>query len=798
MLADLRYAVRMLRKRPGTSALAIFALALGIGLTTTMFSIVQGAFLRGLPFDEADRLLSVGTRQTSSPNPQETTLHDFTDWRARQHTFEELVAMSRPRVTLASEADGAARYDAEMVTPNLLKMLRVRPVAGRDFTDADGRPGAPRVLIIGYAAWQSQFHADPGIVGRVVRLDSEPATIVGVAPPKFGFPETAQVWYPLDLTLPAKRGDGTRVSVVGRLAPGVSIAQANADLAGIASQLAAQYPENKNTTAMVQPFMQAFLGGRAVAALTTMLVAVLGVFIIACVNVTNLQLARAAERSREIGVRTALGASRYRIVRQMLVEGLMLSSIGAVIGLVIAQAGTVLFMRAIVDTDPPFWIDVRIDRLVLVAVTALTVIAALAAALVPALRVSRQPVSDVLKDESRSSTSLRIGRLSRGLVIVEIMFSFGLLVVSGMIMKSIVALGTINYPFAVDQTLAGQITIDRKRHPDPASMRLQIDQLRERIAAVPGVRLVAIGTEAPGGGPRFSVSVESEPVSTDPNRPGARRVKITPEYFDALRLPIVQGRAFTEADRDGAPLVAVVTEDFVRRFLPKGGVLGRQIAVGPEKTPQWRTIVGVVPKVGVMLQSTQVGETVFVPLAQGPETGLVIFASTTGDPRALVTPVRHAIAAVDPDLPFFHTMTLREGYDADTWPFRVFGGLFMTFGFGALVLAVAGLYGVMAFSVRRRTPEIGVRMALGADRRRILRMIVSQGLVQVAIGVAGGVLLGRFLASQLTILLFDVVPSDVSVFAVTIAVLVTAGLVATLVPAIRAASVNPIVALRES
>jgi putative ABC transport system permease protein len=796
VLADLRYAVRILRKRPGTSGLAVFALALGIGLTTTMFSIVEGAFLRGLPFDEADRILHIEPRRGASAASGATSVGDLADWRTVQQSFESIAAVSTRMSTLAIDGDGADRFEAAAVTPNLFHLLRIRPALGRDFADRDAAPGAARVAIVSDAIWRQRFGSDRSTIGRQVRIDGVVTTIVGVAPPKFGFPETQQIWLPLDVTPPAKRSDGQRVVVVGRLAPGRTIAQAQTEFRAIGDRLSREHVEDKDTTAFVEPYLQYFLGGGPVAALTMMLIAVTGVFLIACVNVTNLQLARAAERMREIAVRTALGASRARIIRQMLVEGLLLSACGAAVGLAMAQVGSSFFNRAIVDTHPPFWIDVRVDDRVLLVVTGLAVVAALAAALVPALRVSRQPVNDVLKDEGRASTSLRIGRLSRGLVIVEMTCSFGLLAVSGLIGKSILTLGTIDYPFAVDRTFIGQVRLDDKTYPDAGAVRQATGRLRERVAALPGVRQAAIGSDVPGGRNREAIWLEGDTGDPKATRPVVVRIAVTPDYFDAIHLAMVQGRGLTTADADGTLPVAVISEDLERRFFPKGTVIGRRLRLGQDPNAPWLTIVGVVPKVAVMLQAGRATETVFLPIAQTADRGLFLVADAKGDPRQLTASVRKAVSEIDPNMALFDAMSLRDGYNLGAWPYRVFGGLFVSFGIGALVLAGAGLYGVMAFSVRRRTSEIGIRMALGADRRGILRLIVRQGLGQVAIGAVGGLILGRLLAGQMSLLLFNVNPWDPSVFAATVGVLATAGLLATIVPAVRAASVDPLVALR--
>ena len=793
---DLRYGMRMLRKRPGTSALAIVALALGIGLTTTMFSIVDAAFLRGLPFEDSGRIVSIARQRMNNGTLTPAPPHDFVDWRASQHSFEEIAGVSTFTANLASSGDLPERYRGASISPNLLHLLRVAPATGRDFIEADGQPSAPPVALISYNMWLGRFQHAGDVVGRTIRINGQMATIVGVMPERFGFPQTQDLWMPLQVKLPAKRGSGTSMDVVGRLKHGVSVAAAKADMKLIADQLAKQYPEDKDFSADVTPYIQRFIGPQIMATLSTMLAAVFGVLLIACVNVTNLQLARAAERMKEMAVRFALGATRRRIVQQLLVEGLLLSATGALLGLAIAQIGDALFMRGIAGTNPPFWIIVHIDGPVLGFVTLLALTSALASSLVPALRVARQSVNSVLKDDSRSSTSLRVGVFSRMLVVVEMTLSFVLLVVSGLMIKSVIATSTVAYPFATDRLMA-RMNLNERDFPEDAQLREIADRVRRQLASTPGVAGVAMASSLPDRGGSYVLRIEGQALPADESQwPSTRRLQVTPEFFDVLNVRVTEGRDLRESDREGALPVAVASEDFVRKFFPKGAAIGKRIQTGRDATTPWWTIVGVVPSLAVAPQPGDSTETVFVPYAQAPSRDVTFLVAARGDPAAAGVTVRRAVVEVDPNLPLFEISTLQGRYDQSSWPFRVFGSLFMTFGLSALLMAAAGLYGVMSFAVRRRTEEIGVRMALGADRRRITTMVVTQGIWQVGIGIALGFGAGGYLATLLKLLLFQVRPWDPIVFGCTIAVLSAAGLLASLVPALRAASVDPLVALR--
>jgi predicted permease len=793
-LQDFRYGTRMLVKRPGTSAIAIVALALGIGLTTMMFSIVEGVILRGLPFDESDRIISVVRIPVKRDGRETPPLHDLVDWRARQTVFESLAGYGGVPATIATDNSLPERRRTARLTPNTLSVLRVAPSLGRDFSDADAVPGAPAVALIGHRLWQTLFKSDPKLPGTTIRIDGKPTTIVGVLPPKFGFPESEEVWLPAEVTLPPKRGDGFRLNVIGRLRDGVTLERAQAEMTTIAQQLAATYPENKDTTVRVTRFIDENIPDRIRNTFYTMMVAVLGVMLIACVNVTNLQLARAADRTKEFAIRTALGSGRWRIVRQSLAEGLVLSAVGAAIGLGLAQYFVIYFMEAIADTQPPFWIDVRLDPMVLVFVTAITVAAALVSSVAPGLRVARTDAHAVLKDDTRGATSLKMGRFGRWLVVVEVTVSCVLLVVSGLMIRSILTTSRLDYAFATRDVFFANTRVDERVHAEmPAAVRA-LEQFEEALTRVPGIRRAALATSLPGnaGTPRFSL--EGQSFAKPDDRPRAGRTAVTPGYFDVLGVALRQGRLFTPGDTATSDSVAIVDEAFAARYLAGGPVLGRRLRFD-EKSP-WVTIVGVVPSLVPQDRPNQIAESIYQPLAQLPQRGVVILARTGNDPLTVTSAVRSALVAVSPDTAVNNANSLAGEFWRRGWAFRLFGGIFLMFGAAALVLAAAGLYGVMAFTVRRRTQEIGVRMALGASRRSMLRMVLWQGFWRVALGVALGLWPGWFLGTQMRELLSNVSASDPVVHVTTAATLLLSGVLASLVPALRASSVDPLTALR--
>lgn len=551
-------------------------------------------------------------------------------------------------------------------------------------------------------------------------------------------------------------------------------------------------------TARVWPYIDRFFGPEVVNTLYTMLGAVFGVMLIACANVANLLLARTAVRAKEIAVRTALGASRRRVVGQLLAESFLLALAGAAFGLALAQVGIDLFNRSIVDTDPPFWIDIRLDPTVLVFTAGLTFVATVASGLLPALQASRVDVNEILKDESRGSSSLRMGRLSRALVIAEIAVSCGLLVASGLAIKSIVNLKTTDYGFATDGVFTARLGLFESVYPDEAARARFFEALQRRLRAIPGAQASTVTANLPSSGSdgvRFEVDGRTYP--DDESYPDSRRVSAGPGFFDTFGRRLLRGRDFTDADDFGALRVAIVNESFAAKFFDGEDPVGLRIRVRQlEGEAPWITIVGIARDMYMGGLENREPEGFYIPLAQNPPRFASIAVRAAGAPMTLTSAVRDEVATLDADLPLYWVRTMRQAIDENNWHYQVFGSLFMAFGFAAMFLATIGLYGVMSFAVSRRTQEIGVRMALGASGRNVLRLVLRQGAWPIAIGLGIGVLLAGGLARLITVIMFGVEPWDPQVFLVVVASLSAAALVACLVPARRAMRVDPMVALR--
>jgi predicted permease len=588
--------------------------------------------------------------------------------------------------------------------------------------------------------------------------------------------------------------------VIGRLKDGIGLEQASAEMAGIAHRLGETFPEtNAGMTTFVQPYIHRYMPYEQRAGMVTMLGAVFGVLLIACVNVANLLLARTVVRSREIAVRSALGASRARLISQMLVETFVISIAGAGAGLGVAYLGLELFNRAIVDNPPPFWMQFRVDPTVVGFVLLLALVATVFSGIAPAFRASGTKVGDALKDESRGSSSLKLGGFSKALVVAEIAVSCALLVTSGFMIISIVELAKRQFPFSTEDIFKAHVALFESDYPDEESRRRFFEDLYSRLEALPGAESVSIASDLPGlGGSLSSFAVESVVYPTREDYPRARSVAVTPDSFSTFGIGIVEGRGFRVSDDADSPRIAIVNESFVKKFFPEGSPLGRRIRRGASEAEQpWMTIVGVVPDMmttGWHIEESPEGY--YVPMAQSPPRFASVGIRIAGPPLAITTGVREAVMAIDPNLPIYGVNMLARSIKNRTWYIDVFGSLFAVFGLAALVLAGTGLYGVMAFDVSRRIPEFGLRMSLGARRIDLIHLILRQGLFQLSIGLFAGLALGWGLSILVEGIFYGVSSGEPSTYGAIALVMAVVGILACLVPASQATRVEPATALR--
>jgi predicted permease len=801
LLRDLRLGIRTLVKSPGLSIVSVIALMFGIGLTTMMFSIIYGAMLRGLPYPDGDKILIVW-RSNAAENIERQSLpiQDFVDYRAQQTSFERFGAYTGGTMNV-SGTDRAERYAGTWMTAGVFAMTGVQPILGRDFLESETAPGGAKVAILGHAMWQERFGGAANAVGATMRVNGEPVEIIGVMPPEFDFPDGGQLWLPLQTDpLASVRGEGQFVQTIAKLKPGVSIDQANAELVAIASRIAADHPEtNKDYTSYATGYVDAFIGNEPRQLLWTMLGAVFFVLLIACSNVANLLLDRAAHRSKEVGVRTALGATRAQVVRIFLSEAFVLAAIGTVLGIILAKVGIDAFTRAIVSSNPPSFIQIDLFPPVLLFAVGVSLLATLLAGLIPAIQSSRADISEVLKDESRGASSLRIGKLSKVLVVFEIALSCGLLVAAGLMVKSVTKAQTRDTGFTQSDVFTARVGFPVV-YTDTVAQLQFFQQLAGRVAEIPGIEASAIASGLPGAQQGLNgnrVAIDGATYERDQDLPETRSVSVTPGFFATLQIPLRQGRLFTEGDREGALPVAIVNERFVRQHLEGKDPIGRRVRLGGlESTQPWLTIVGVIPDLFAGDPEDPRPPIVVRPFAQARTAFAYVAARTAGDPMTLAQSVREAVASLNPDLPIYWPMTLKQAIAEPLWFVRVFGTMFMIFGFVALFLASIGLYAVMSFAVSRRTREVGIRMALGATPRRVVRLIFNHGAWQLGIGLGLGLLLAAGISRLLTVILFDVEPLDPTVFGGVAAVLALTGVIACLIPAQRATRVDPADAMR--
>ena len=801
LLRDLRYGARSLLKSPGLMIVATLALGFGIGLTATMWSIIYGAMIKGLPYDDPQSIVAVfRTNPSRDINRMGVTVQDFADWQKEQKTFSQLGAFTCGTFNVSGTDEKAERFDGCWMTGDAMQIPRVGPLKGRIFQAADDRPGAERVAMIGYSLWQNRYGGVDNIVGKPVRVNGQPYTIIGVMPEGFLYPQNTQIWANLVIDpLATQRRDAPQYQVVARIKPASNADEANVDLDRIMQRIESENKEtNEGVRALVQPYVKAFIGPEPTRLLYTMLGAVGLVLLIACANVANLLLDRAAHKTKEVGIRTALGASRAAVVRQFLAEAVILSFLGALIGAGIAQAGVTLFTRAIADTQPPFFIDIQLHPPVLLFIVGIALLASLVSGFLPALQSSRADINEILKDESRGASSLHIGKMSKALVMFEIALSCGLLVAAGLMTKSVTKLRTIDPGFDAANVFTARVGFPVGMS-DSVKQRRFWEQLPGRLAEIPGVRAASISTGLPGANMGDNAFVpEGKTYERPQDMPEAQNISVTPDFFRTFQIPIRQGRAFTEADNRDAPKVAIINQKFAETHFAGSDPVGRRFRIpGGRDSLEWRTVVGVVPNILTGETENPWGEVYFLPFAQAGSNFASMTLLNSGPPMAITQQVRDAVASLDADLPIYWVYSMNEALARRTWFVRVFGTMFMIFGAIALFLAGIGLYAVMAFSVSRRTREVGIRMALGASSGNVVQMIFRQGMIQMAVGLAFGLALAFGVSRLLSLILFDVQPRDPQIFGGVVAVLLIAGALACFFPARRATAVDPMVALRD-
>jgi putative ABC transport system permease protein len=813
MLRDFRFALHLIAKDKWYSAVAVIALALGIGVNATVFTLVNAVLIRGLPFKDSGKLYMLGSLRASAPPGSGgggISYADYQDLRGQQRSFVDLALFTQNSFNISDEHGMPEQARGALVTAETFRLLGQPAMLGRDFAPSDDRKGAELTVLLGYTLWKNRYGSDAGVIGRPIRVNGRPGTIIGVMPDKMKFPTNAEMWTPFVPSVEQEKRNNRFFSVFGRLKDGTSRAQAQAEVNGIAGGLAAQYPDtNKEyTRILVETFNDRFNGGPIRAVFLSMMGAVGFVLLIACANVANLLLSRSAHRSREIAVRIALGATRWRVIRQLLVESVVLGFIGGALGFLLALVGIRLFDAAVADVGKPYWIAFTIDYVVLGFLAAICVLTGVLFGLAPALQVSKTNVNEVLKEGGRGNAGGRRARwLSSTMVVVELALTIVLLVGAGLMIRSFLKLYALD--IGIDtrnlMTMRMQLQTDSK-YNTPEQRRAFYEQLVPKLAAIPGVESVAITTSVPpqGSGSR-GFEIEGRPArkpGEDP--PQIASVIISPEFFQTVGVAVRRGRAFTASDGLPGNENIIINERVATRFFASEDPIGHRIRFvsrdpppAGQPAPVWRTIVGVCPT--MRHSQPQDGEptaAVYLPHRQDPPGGAALLVRSHLEPGKIMTEVRRTVQSLDQDQPVFTIQTLDQILMQMQWPFRVFGSLFAIFAVIALSLSSVGLYAVMAYSVTQRTQEIGVRMALGADSRQVSWLILRRGLIQIVVGVSLGLVGAFFMSQAIGSVLVQITARDPATFAGITILLTLVAIAACLIPARRATRVDPLIALR--
>ena len=808
MIQDLQFALRMLVKDKWFTLVAVVALGLGIGLNATVFTFVNAVLIRGLPFHHPEQILHMTGRNPSTNSNFGISILDFEEFRARTKTFSGLAAYRGGNFTVTESGRPPERIQGVYVTANTFSLLGQQALHGRTFTADEDRKEAAPVVLIGYGVWQSRYAGDAGLVGRTIKVNEVSCTVIGIMPDRMKFPNNAELWRPLvpegdDLT----RRDVRSINVFGRLAAGADRAGADAELNGIAQQLEQQFPDtNKNSRVSVMTFNERFNGGPIRAVFLSLLGAVGFVLLIACANVANLLLARSATRAREVAVRFALGASRLRIVRQLLVESVLLACLGGLFGLGLAQVCVKLFDAAVANVGKPYWIAFTFDPVVFGYFAAICLTTGILFGLAPALQVSRTNVNEVLKEGGRGTAgAVRARRLVSGMVIAELTLTLVLLVGAGLMIRSFLKLYSLELGVDSSTMLTMRVQLPGQKYKTPEQRRLFHDNLLPRLLAIPGVQSATIATAVPfGGSESRRMEIEGRPAPKPEEAPRASLIMVGPTYLDTMGVSVRRGRNLRETDGAPGSESILVNERFVSQFFATEDAIGKRVRLftggGANRDPQpgpWLTIAGVIPTIRQgNPQSAESDAVVYQPYRMESPGFLSLITRSQVPAASLIPRVREAVQAVDPDQPVFGVQTMDEILSQARWPYRVFGTMFTVFAGIALVLSAVGIYAVTAYSVAQRTTEIGVRMALGAQPGQVSWLILKRGLVQLAIGLTLGTVLAWFASSALQAVMVQVTTRDPVTFTTIIAVLIVVTVAACVIPARRATRLDPVSALR--
>jgi putative ABC transport system permease protein len=806
---DVRFALRLLVKDKWFTLVAATALALGIGVNNAVFTLVNAVLIRGLPFDDPDRIIAVNMIDTRGRQFGVSRL-DFVDWREQSRSFSGLTIMQGSPMNVSDEGRPAEQFQGTYQSANLFQIIGQRPMLGRDFAPANDTPGGEPVVILSDGLWKNRYGADPSIIGRTIKLNARVCTVIGVMPPDMKFPFNNDLWAPLSL-LPQEVWNAKRnvrnFTVVGRLANGVTIGQARAELDGIVTRLAHDFPDsNKDLHATLMTYSQRMTQGPIKVIFLSLMGAVGFVLLIACANVANLLLARSASRSREIAVRVSLGASRWRIVRQLLVESVMLSVTAGMLGFALSVVGVRWFDAATSDVGKPYYMKFTMDPAVVAFFVVICVGTGILFGLAPALHVTKTDVNEVMKDAGgRSGTGgVRARRWTGALIVAEIALTLVLLAGAGFMMRSFLKAYGTDIGVDTSHLLTMRMALPLAKYPSRDSRIALFQRMEERFAAVPAIKSVTLTTNPPmSGGMLRQLSIEGRPAPTGERLPEVTMITVSSGYFETLGVQLIRGRTFDRLDGTTGRENVIVNQRFASMHFAQDDPVGRRITLidGSQalqvSPPVTATIVGIAPTIRQRnFNDADPDPVVYLPYRSDPQRFLTLLVRTPSDPAGVTPQLREEMRAIEPDLPLTQIQTMDQSMAQQRWPFRVFGSMFAAFAAIALVLSAVGLYAVTAYSVTQRTAEIGVRMALGAQPDDVMWLVLRRSLVQLGIGlplgVAGAFGVGKLLQS---VLVQTSTRDPITIASITM-VMIAVSIAACVWPARRAMQLDPVSALR--
>ena len=806
LLQDLRYAIRMMTSNRAFTAVAVLVLALGIGANSVIFSVVNAVLLRSLPFPNADRIILVFESNLQRQSKEGVAAANFLDWKDQNQVFESLAAYREESFSLTG-ANGPERVSGLVTTASLFPVMGVRPRLGRVFQPDEDSLGGARVAVISQSLWQRRFGSDPNIIGQKLTASSEPLAIIGVMPAQFRFPAEADLWIPPRRVVPehvltptvnmSSNRDSHYLSAIGRLKPNVTLQQASADMDAVASRIEEENPNDNMGRGVSLVTLRELAVGNIRPTLLVLFGAVGFVLLIACANVANLLLARAATRQKEMAIRTALGANRLRLVRQLLTESVLLAVAGGGLGLLLALWG-INPLVALMPAEISGAKNIKIDGLVLGFTLGMSLLTGLVFGLVPAWHATKSNLNESLKEGGRGGTAGTRRIQARGLLVVsEIALSLVLLIGAGLMIRSFIRLEQVNPGFETRNILTMRLSLPAAQYPAGPSRAAFFQQVIARLQSTPGVQSAAALSRLPltPGNSGRGLTIDGRPNDGDSDGPSADYRVISPDYFRAMGIPFSKGRDFTERDTADAPGVVIINETMARRYWPDEDPLGKRLRIDTTGDP-WMEIVGVVGNVRHFGLDSQSKAEIYVPYFKDPWPFMTLVVRSASDLASLPGMMRNEVWAVDRDLPVPDIKTMDQLLTGSVSGRRFNMLLLGIFAAVALVLAAVGIYGVMSYSVTQRTHEIGIRMALGATQSDVLKLVVRQGMTLALIGVGTGLVASFALTRVLTSLLFAVGATDPATFAIISALLTGVALAACLVPARRAMKVDPMIALR--